>query len=153
MSYFSSLADSLVSLWIWNITAGWFQTGLSIILMITVLWLLSGDRFVRVCGIALGAHIFSLTMLYLIVVGGLVHLLHWHDVGPWEGRELTKDHALVISFLLAWTHIFFQAIYFIILQRFSSYRAIPYIVVSLFSNLSGAFLGYGLVIICMKYLF
>lgn len=153
MSCFSALADALLSLWIWNITAGWFQFGLSIIMMTLVLWFLSGDNFFRSSLISIGAHLFSLFLLHAVVVGGLVHVLKWHNVGSWEGCELTRDHALFISFLLAWVHILFQAIFFILLQQFSSYRAIPYIVVSMFSNLSAAFFGYEAVLLFMKYLF
>ncbi len=145
MDFIQSFGDFLLNVWLWNITFDWFHPIVAGIIMFFMFRMILRKRRIPSVLVSVGAQLFTLTVLYLVIKYGLVDMLNW------EYEPMNAQYALALmnevfaTLSVGLVYAVLQSIYFIIGRFIWNYNLLAYLLIAWISNGIGMLLSYFLI--------
>jgi hypothetical protein len=137
-----SLADFLLSSWLWGMTFDLGHILLSALIMTCIFWFFLKRGLLISIGTAFLLQGGASILHTAVVVGLLIHLLHW-DVMINLDMQVTPSHALCMCMGYGILYAVLESILLIFASFICNYRLFSYLIAVWASSLLAAIISYG----------
>jgi hypothetical protein len=144
-----TIADFLLSEWLWSVTFDWYQVIIGIPVMFLLLRLFAGMRTVRALLIACSAYFVGF-MLYFLIVSGI--LSYFMDVKDMMAQSAIPINPFLASIRLGIIYALMQSIFLGCIYYGSTNRIRAVVLVIWISNFLTALISYVLIVKTMAHL-
>ncbi|GEM_PF-1204449 len=141
MSWFMTLADFLLSEWLWNVTWGWYHVPINIFVMLFLLKVFGRLKIMPAVLFSVFSQIFSFALFSLIVIFGSIYGFGLKFV-PYDCYVTQTMHPLLICFSLGLIYFVLQSFSFVLTNVFYKINLRLVILIALVSNMISALLVY-----------
>ena len=141
MSWLTSVADFLLSEWLWNMTWGWYHVPVNLFMMLFLLKFFGGMRIMPAVLMSVFSQLFSFVLLSVLVIIGPIYMFDLCFV-PYDCYTQSMMHPLSICLSLGGIYFVLHVFFFCLLHLFYNVNIRQIVLISLVGNGLSALLVY-----------
>lgn len=131
-----TIGDFLFDTWIWNLTWGWNQVILSLVIMWMLAVFVGRYKSVPALLMTVSSYFFSFILFSAFVIFVVIYLFKWKYVSQTSGY--VPINVWAATFSLAAIYSFFQSIFYLLICRWTHMKESWLFIITIIANCIGA---------------